>query len=75
MLGQNTFDERGFLGLAFHPDFRHNGLLYTYTSEPNAGPPTFPTTLPPGTPRTTRTWWPSGGCGNRRGRHVAAGAS
>jgi glucose/arabinose dehydrogenase len=47
-LGPNTFDERGFLGLAFHPDFQRNGLLYTFTSEPVAGAPTFPTTLPPG---------------------------
>ena len=27
------YDERGFLGLAFDPNFRHNGLLYTFTSE------------------------------------------
>lgn len=47
--GPNTFDERGLLGLAFHPDFQNNGLFYTYTSEPNAGPATFPTTLPLGT--------------------------
>jgi glucose/arabinose dehydrogenase len=47
--GPNTFDERGFLGVAFHPDFARNGLLYTYTSEPVSGPPTFPTTMPPGT--------------------------
>jgi glucose/arabinose dehydrogenase len=26
-------DERGFLGLAFHPQFMANGLVYTYTSE------------------------------------------
>ena len=49
-LGPGTFDERGLLGLAFHPDYATNGKLYTYTSEPVAGPPTFPTTLPPGTP-------------------------
>lgn len=47
--GPNTFDERGFLGVAFHPDFASNGLLYTYTSEPVTAPPTFPTTLPAGT--------------------------
>jgi len=28
------FDERGLLGLAFHPDFATNGLFYTYQSEP-----------------------------------------
>ena len=50
VLGPNTFDERGLLGLAFHPNYATNGLLYTYTSEPNAGPPTFPTTMPPGSP-------------------------
>jgi glucose/arabinose dehydrogenase len=49
VLGPNTFDERGLLGLAFHPGFQQNGLFYTYTSEPTAGPPTFPTTLPAGT--------------------------
>ena len=43
-----SFDERGLLGLAFHPDYAFNGRFYTYTSEPNAGPPTFPTTLPGG---------------------------
>jgi glucose/arabinose dehydrogenase len=46
--GPGTFDERGFLGVAFHPNYAQNGLLYTYTSEPVAGPPTFPSTLPPG---------------------------
>ena len=36
------FDERGLLGLAFHPDYRKNGLLYTYTSEPlDSGTPDF----------------------------------
>ena len=48
--GPNSFDERGFLGLAFHPEFRQNGLFYTYTSEPSDGTPTFPSTLPPGIP-------------------------
>jgi len=32
--GPDSFDERGFLGFAFHPDYASNGLLYTYTSEP-----------------------------------------
>jgi hypothetical protein len=45
--GPGTFDERGFLGLAFHPAFATNGLLYTYTSEPVAGAADF-VTLPPG---------------------------
>src|SRR5262249_14470212 len=42
-----SFDERGLLGLAFHPHFASNGLFYTYTSEPSGsgGPLTFPSTL------------------------------
>jgi glucose/arabinose dehydrogenase len=36
------FDERGLLGLAFHPQFSSNGKLYTYTSEPNSGTADFP---------------------------------
>ncbi len=43
--GPGTFDERGLLGVAFHPAYADNGLLYTYTSEPVAGPADF-STLP-----------------------------
>jgi glucose/arabinose dehydrogenase len=51
--GPNTFDERGLLGLAFHPDFNKPGRpgfgkFYTYTSEQTVGAPTFPTS-PTGT--------------------------
>jgi glucose/arabinose dehydrogenase len=46
--GPGTFDERGFLGLAFHPDYASNGLLYTYTSEAVDGAADF-STMPPGT--------------------------
>ena len=42
------YDERGLLGLAFHPNYAKNGLVYTYTSEPVNGPPDLPTTLPLG---------------------------
>ncbi|MDO3721551.1 PQQ-dependent sugar dehydrogenase [Marinobacter sp. chi1] len=45
--GPGTFDERGLLGFTFHPDFANNGLLYTYTSEPVAGPADF-STMPAG---------------------------
>jgi glucose/arabinose dehydrogenase len=45
--GPGSFDERGFLGVAFHPYYGKNGLLYTYTSEPVAGDADF-STLPPG---------------------------
>jgi glucose/arabinose dehydrogenase len=36
------FDERGLLGVAFHPEFASNRLLYTYTSEAAGGPADFP---------------------------------
>jgi uncharacterized protein (TIGR03118 family) len=29
------YDERGLLGVAFHPNFAQNPFVYTYTSEPN----------------------------------------
>lgn len=45
--GPGTFDERGLLGLAFHPDYPTNGLLYTYTSQPVDGPADF-STMPMG---------------------------
>jgi glucose/arabinose dehydrogenase len=45
--GPGTFDERGLLGVVFHPAYQTNGLLYTYTSEPVAGPADF-STMPPG---------------------------
>src|SRR5918996_748453 len=47
--GPGTFDERGFLGLAFHPGYESNGVLYTYTSEPATAPADF-STMPVGTP-------------------------
>ncbi len=31
---ENDYDERGLLGLAFHPEFSVNQKLYTFTSEP-----------------------------------------
>ncbi|MBI5388645.1 MAG: CHRD domain-containing protein [Verrucomicrobia bacterium] len=36
------YDERGLLGLATHPNFAQNPLIYTYTSETNLGSPDFP---------------------------------
>lgn len=41
--GPGTFDERGLLGVAFHPEFADNGRLYTYTSEPVDGDADFST--------------------------------
>ena len=50
--GPDTFDERGLLGVAFHPNYASNGLFYTYTSEaegaPGAGPVTHPGKVPSG---------------------------
>ncbi len=48
IFGPNTFDERGLLGVAFHPDYATNGLLYTFTSEPVSGTADF-STMPPST--------------------------
>lgn len=46
-----NYDERGLLGLAFHPDFQTNGLFYTFTSERAAGhTPDFSTVTGPRTP-------------------------
>ncbi|MGI9596075.1 MAG: PQQ-dependent sugar dehydrogenase [Acidimicrobiales bacterium] len=45
--GPGTFDERGFLGVAFDKRYRHNGYLYTYTSEPVDGPADY-STMPAG---------------------------
>ena len=42
-LGPIKYDERGLLGLAFHPDFEENGLFYTYASEPVKGTADFST--------------------------------
>ncbi len=52
--GPGTFDERGFLGVAFHPDYQTNGLLYTYTSEPDSAEPDF-STMPEDTPPNHQT--------------------
>jgi len=32
-----TYDERGLLGLAFHPDYENNGRLFVYYSSPKSG--------------------------------------
>ena len=45
--GPGSFDERGLLGVAFHPDYEQNGLLYVYVSEPVKGPADF-STIPAG---------------------------
>jgi glucose/arabinose dehydrogenase len=46
-LGPTKYDERGLLGIAFHPQFRFNGLFYTFTSQPVKGRADF-STIPRG---------------------------
>ena len=43
-----NYDERGLLGLATHPNFAQFPLIYTYTSEPVAGPADFVNVMPAG---------------------------
>jgi glucose/arabinose dehydrogenase len=45
---RDNFDERGLLGLAFHPSFAENPRVYTYTSEPVEGAADFTTPLSTG---------------------------
>ncbi|GGE85234.1 PQQ-dependent sugar dehydrogenase [Massilia psychrophila] len=46
-LGPGKYDERGLLGIAFHPQFKFNGLFYTFTSQPVKNNPDF-STMPQG---------------------------
>jgi glucose/arabinose dehydrogenase len=46
-LPPSNYDERGLLGLAFHPNFKTNGKFYTFTSEPATRRADF-STQPPG---------------------------
>ncbi len=48
IFGPGSFDERGLLGFAFHPDYATNGFLYTYTSQAATKPPDY-STMPPST--------------------------
>ena len=52
--GPDTFDERGLLGLAFHPDYVNNGRLYVYLSVPVDGVADF-STMPSGVPADHQT--------------------
>jgi len=36
-IGPRSFDERGLLGFAFHPNYAANGLVYTFMTEPISG--------------------------------------
>jgi len=49
-MDENDFDERGLLGLAFHPNYNNSGQpgfgkLYTFSSEPVSGPGDFSVTM------------------------------
>lgn len=49
---ENDFDERGLLGMAFHPDFLNSTSpgfrkIYTFTSEPDSGSADFVTEFDP----------------------------
>lgn len=61
VFGPGSFDERGFLGVAFDRNFKKTGHLYTYTSEPLDGPADF-STMPDGVDadhQTVITRWQS----------------
>lgn len=54
-----SFDERGFLGVAFHPNYAVNGLLYTFTTEEPTAPADFstqPTGVDPDSQTVIREW-------------------
>ncbi len=50
------YDERGLLGIAFHPDYQENGLVYTYLTEPYRHAADFSTQ--PGNRRNCDAWLP-----------------
>ncbi len=47
VFGPGSFDERGFLGVAFDKGYKYNGYIYTVTSEAVDGPADF-STIPDG---------------------------
>ena len=58
VLPGTRYDERGLLGLAFSPDYRLNGLLYTYQTEPYTRRADFSTE--PGNSQNCRAYSPAG---------------
>jgi glucose/arabinose dehydrogenase len=59
VLGPGTFDERGLLGLAFHPNYAMNGKLFTFTTEPIGNAPDFstvPAPVPADSQSVVREW-------------------
>jgi hypothetical protein len=56
IIAGSRYDERGLLGLAFDPGYQHNGLVYTYLTEPWGRPADFSTQ--PGLRRNCDAWLP-----------------
>jgi len=69
-----AYDERGFLGVVFDPRYKHNGLLYTFTSEDPTAPPDFTTQpgVPPGGGQAVVTQWR---VQNRHAEHIRVDTS
>lgn len=61
--GPGSFDERGLIGFATHPDFTANPLVYTYTSEPVSAPADHTTGVPatPDNQAVIAEWQMTGG--------------
>ncbi len=58
--GTGGYDERGLLGMAFHPDFYHNGLFYLHYSVAGSQGPSAPNnsfTPNPCNPETLNLKW------------------
>ncbi|NUP88514.1 MAG: PQQ-dependent sugar dehydrogenase [Candidatus Sumerlaeia bacterium] len=55
--GPGTFDERGLIGFALHPDFTSNRRFYTFTSEPVSGTADFTNTSPTQNCQTVIAEW------------------
>ena len=68
------YDERGLLGLAFDPRYKHNGLLYTFTSENPTSSPDF-TTQPAVTPAGGQTVIAEWRVWNPRAKHPTVNPS
>jgi glucose/arabinose dehydrogenase/plastocyanin/Cu/Zn superoxide dismutase len=49
LVSLGAYDERGLLGMAVHPNFGQQPLIYTFTSEPNGRAADFPSTIAAGT--------------------------
>jgi glucose/arabinose dehydrogenase len=67
-LGPGTFDERGLLGLAFHPGYPLVGKVYTYTSEPKTAPATLPSTIATPDHQNVVAEWPVKNAGSAKAK-------